>query len=156
MKNPLDGLFGDDADEVFGESEAPVTQADIDAWEEEYQMPLPPAFAQYLLQYNGSAFGLGAVVVQEDDEDSIERILSIVHGKPNRVEDLLDQDERPEGFFPVARGLGAVEFCIRSDDGSVYVMYYDGSEDEPREVAETFGAFLLSIETDGEEEDDWL
>ena len=95
-------------------------------------------------------------MVQEDDEDSIERILSIVHGKPNRVEDLLDQDERPEGFFPVARGLGAVEFCIRSDDGSVYVMYYDGSEDEPREVAETFGAFLLSIETDGEEEDDWL
>ena len=145
-------------DERFEDCEQPVTSADLAQWAATHGATIPHAFAEYLLKYNGASLGLDGLVVGDGVEFSIERIYSVIHGAPNRLEDVLQRDYRPQGLFPLARGLGATEFCLRVEDGAVVYIAYDGTTDAPLPVADSFAGFIeaIVIDDDEDDEDDWL
>ncbi|WP_046215312.1 SMI1/KNR4 family protein [Paenibacillus wulumuqiensis] len=128
---------------VLEQSEHPLTAKDLEELEARLGRPLPPAFKEYYLCYNGG-------YLPEDREGNaliVGGFDSIRYGRlpaEQLYADLLESFEQLELLFPFAYDQGGNNFLIslrdQPDYGSIYIWLMDLQELEL--AAESFGNFL--------------
>lgn len=131
-------------------SEAPITLAELNQLEQDYQLSIPPAYRAFLCQQNGGYTEQQRFYGFKGEPLLFQRFLSAKYGDLP-LEDVYRDLQELEQVLPARYFIFGLDpfgncFCIDRNGGAVSVWYHDDGSDEPEVIAPHFEAFLRLFE----------
>lgn len=143
------------------ESESPISLDELNQFIKEFKLKLPDLYKEFILKANGGYPNLTAFGNPYEDGVEVDSFYSITIEDNNEVDDLIIssrdvinshqilESNIPEFFYPFADDTGGAKFCLsmrQEDLGTVYLVFLDGTADEPTLISDSFEQFINGLE----------
>lgn len=153
------------------QSSTSINLLDINKFIDEFSLKLPESYIDFILNNNGGYPNLAAYGNPYEDGSVVDSFYSIslddyvfkedkVTLLPSReiikTHQILEKNI-PSYFYPFADDEGNAKFCIsmnEKDFGYIYLVFLDGTSDEPTFICDSFVKFINGLENIEKYEDD--
>ncbi|WGH74643.1 SMI1/KNR4 family protein [Tenacibaculum tangerinum] len=143
------------------ESAKPVSLDEFNSFINKYNLKLPETYKSFILKYNGGYPKLSAYGNPYEDGSEIDSFYSVTLKDNNEIDDLIIssrdvikshqimEDNIPSHFYPFADDSGGAKFCLsmrQEDFGKIYLVFLDGTSNEPTLICDSFEEFINGLE----------
>ncbi|WP_299132979.1 SMI1/KNR4 family protein [uncultured Tenacibaculum sp.] len=139
----------------------PISKEELEKFIKEFGLKLPNLYKSFILASNGGYPNLSAFGNPYEDGSEVDSFYTITMVDNDKIDDLVIssrdvikthqilEKNLPSHFYPFADDIGGAKFCFsmkNSDFGSVYLVFLDGTADEPIFICDSFEEFINGLE----------
>ncbi|SEC37539.1 SMI1 / KNR4 family (SUKH-1) [Tenacibaculum sp. MAR_2009_124] len=139
----------------------PISPEELEKFVNEFELKLPNLYKSFILASNGGYPNLSAFGNPYEDGSEVDSFYAITMVDNDKVDDLVIssrdvikthqilEKNLSSHFYPFADDIGGAKFCFSMNDldfGSVYLIFLDGTTDEPTFICDSFEEFINGLE----------